>query len=162
MKKDIYRPNILEIEIALSSFLNVRQNLIVPNISWGMSVNNTILHECDLLLCTKSGYLWEIEIKTSKADLIADKKKIHGHYNPNIKRLYFAIPEFLLKNIEHMPERAGIITVNKRDEYVFCKVNRKAKDQTGYKLTDKERLKMAKLGCMRIWNLKKKILKFNP
>lgn len=60
----------IDIEVAVATYLNVRTNLIVPNISWGM-----FLHECDLLVLTPAGFAWEIEIKTTKADLIKDQKK---------------------------------------------------------------------------------------
>jgi hypothetical protein len=59
------------------------------------------MHECDFLLLTKNRYLWEIEIKVSKADLIADKKKIHGHINSNVKRLYFALPHYMEDYIQY-------------------------------------------------------------
>ena len=149
----------IEMEFYLANYFNYRQNLIVPNISWGLYLNHNTLHECDLLVLTGSNYLWEIEIKISKSDLIADKKKRHGHYNQNIKRLYFAIPEYLKDCIEHIPERAGIIVVDKKSKYNKCEQIRKPKTNKGYQLTDKEKLKMAMLGSMRIWGLKKKIIK---
>lgn len=150
----------LEMEIALAKHFNFRQNLIVPNVSWGLYMNQSVLHECDLLILTGSNYLWEVEIKVSKADLKADKKKIHGHYNRNIKRLYFAIPEYLEDSIEHIPERAGIISVKNNGRF-FCKQLRKPRIDKGYQLTDKEKLKMAMLGSMRIWALKNRIIKAN-
>ena len=143
-------------EVKLAKHFNYKQNLIVPNISWGLYLNHNTLHECDLLVLTTSNYLWEIEIKISKSDLIADKKKWHGHHNPNIKRLYFAIPEYLKDCIEHIPDRAGIIIVKNKYR---CEQIRKPRIDKGYQLTDKEKLKMAILGSMRIWALKKKIIK---
>ena len=65
-----------EIEVRVASFFNPRQNIIVPNISWGVN-----LHECDLLIIRKSGYGIEVEIKVSKSDLIADAKKPHHHHD---------------------------------------------------------------------------------
>ena len=69
------------------SYIDIRRELVVPNVHWGADV-----HECDLFLLSKSGYAIEIEIKISKADLIQDSKKKHGHVNYKIKQLYFAIP----------------------------------------------------------------------
>ena len=150
----------IEMEIALAKYFGVRkQSLIVPNVSWGLYLNFEDLHECDLLILTKTGYLWEVEIKISKADLIADKKKIHGHHNSNIKRLYFAIPEYLACDTEHIPERAGIIIVSKKRTRVYCTTIREPKNQKGYKLTDKEKFQFARLGTMRSWTLKKNLLK---
>jgi len=62
-----------EIEILVADYFNYRANLIVPNVSWGLGV-----HECDILVLTKAGYAWEVEIKTSVADVKADLKKSTG------------------------------------------------------------------------------------
>jgi hypothetical protein len=140
-----------EIEWAVAHFFNPYKKLIVPNISWGLG-----LHECDLLILSNSGYAWEIEIKVSKADLIADKKKMHGHYSDKIKDLYFAIPDYLKPYISHVPKRAGIILVYKNRR---CKkIRNPISASHPYRFTKKERLKMAELGAMRIWGLKKKLL----
>ena len=143
----------LDIEIAVANYINPRVNLIVPNISWGMS-----LHECDLLVITKAGYAWEIEIKVTKADLINDIKKRHGHHSPKIKNLYFAIPDYLTPYIERIPDRAGVLIVNKRHR---CKEIRRPKsNKNAYKFSDKERYNVARLGSMRIWGLKRKLQRF--
>jgi len=141
----------MEMEIALAHSLDFRKNLIVPNISWGMN-----MHECDLLVLTKAGYAWEVEIKITKADLVKDKDKRHGHHHPKIKRLYFAIPDYLTPHIKHIPERAGIITV---DWYHRCKTIREPQQNSGYKFSEAERYNIARLGAMRIWTLKKRIVK---
>lgn len=147
---------IIEMELALSRHFNRRANLIVPNISWGLN-----LHECDLLILSKAGFATEVEIKTSKADLKKDKEKQHGHYSEKIRRLYFAVPEKISEEfaLEHIPERAGLIVVNKKG-YCFekkkCAVNTKARA-----FSDEERFKMARLGALRIWNLKLKLFKYS-
>ena len=84
----------LEIEIALMEHFNVRQNSIVPNISWGIAN----LHECDILVLSKSNYATEVEIKISKSGLLKDKEKKHGHNHNHIARLYFAVPKKLKRN----------------------------------------------------------------
>jgi len=150
----------LEIEARLAGHFNYRQNLIVPNISWGMNI-----HECDLLIVTKSGYATEVEIKISKGDLKKDAEKKHNHedrYN-RIRRLYFAIPESLTDCIEFIPERAGIIVLsrgkNYGEDYLYCRVLREARvNNTCKKFTDEERFNVARLGTMRIWGLKRKII----
>jgi len=88
-----------EMEIALAEYFGIRQNLIVPNVSWGMDS-----HECDLFILTPAGYGWEVEIKVSKADLFKDKHKRHRHNSSKIKFLYFAIPEYLERYIDEIPE----------------------------------------------------------
>jgi len=144
---------IIDIELAITKYFNSRQNIIVPNVSWGFNI-----HECDLLLMTPARYLYEIEIKTSKQDLIKDKEKKHGHYSPIIKKLYFAIPEKLKDCIGHIPDRAGVIIVRKAPTYNYCREIRKAQiNKQALALTDNEAFQIARLGALRIWALKKKI-----
>ena len=147
MVKSIQRFTSLDIEIACTELFNHRINIIVPNISWGMN-----LHECDLLVLTKSGYAYEIEIKTSKADLKADKKKKHKHISKRIKKLYFALPYYLLPDCESLiPENAGIISVKDFRAVII----RDAQDKSDYKFSEKERLNLARLGTMRILGYQK-------
>ena len=143
---------VIDMELSLSTYLNARTNLIVPNVHWGIDI-----HECDLLVITPSGYAWEVEIKTSKADLLKDKEKSHGHIDPQgrIKHLYFALPDYLEEHIMHIPHHAGIIVVN--SEHGHCKTIRKPGIMGKYKWSDKERFMVARLGALRIWRLKKKI-----
>ena len=148
--------NTLEMEIALANHFNYRQNLIVPNVSWGMVLMHKPLHECDLLVLTASGYLWEVEIKISKQDLIADQKKKHKHFHPALKRLYFALPESMEDQAHEVPDDAVIILVKKK-RYYSCTQIRKPKIKKGLQLNQKQRLKLAELGAMRIWGAKKKL-----
>lgn len=154
----------LDIEIAVIKYFNPRQNIIVPNVSWGLwNKEYKTLHECDIISLTGSSWATEIEIKVSKADLLKDNEKRHGHTHNLIRRLYFAVPEemkdFALANI---PERAGLIVVSARRNanrgYVEfakeCKINKQA-----VKWTDKQRFQLARLGAMRILGLKEKIKK---
>lgn len=147
-------------EIAVGNFMNWRTNLIVPNVSWGM-----FQHECDLIRISRLGYCTEIEIKVSKSDLIKDKQKYHGHCDKKINYLYFAIPDYLIDHIEHIPERAGIIIVTQkvvmlRGKYSHkCKVLRSPKKWNDYKFSDGEIKKLLELMAMRIWNLKTKLAK---
>lgn len=145
-----------DIEIAVARYFNPRKNLIVPNISWGMG-----LHECDILIASARGYLIEIEIKISAADLKKEAKKRHGHVDRmgRIRKLYFAMPENLTHLCEHLPERAGILSYyvdgtwnSYMREIRPAKTNAKARP-----LNDREMYNMARLGAMRIWGLKRKI-----
>jgi hypothetical protein len=138
-----------EIELALLRHFDFRQNIIVPNVSWGLGI-----HECDMLMVSKNGYATEFEIKVSKADLIKDKEKRHNHDSKKIKYLFFVIPEKLDKEeiINHIPGKAGIIVVKKNG---ITKIKRAAlKNNEAIKLTDKEILHVARLGAMRIYGLK--------
>ena len=144
----------VEMEIHLAKHFNIRTHLIVPNVSWGLSI-----HECDLLILSKAGYATEIEIKISKADLKKDKFKSHGHLSKKIKNFYYAVPEKIAIEYveEHVPERAGIIVVNAKGR---CKIVRKCiVNKDAIKFSEKDRYKMARLGALRIWNLKKNVVK---
>lgn len=162
--------NSLDIECELATrYFDERQDLIVPNVSWGYNGFN----ECDLLICTKAGYLIEVEIKISRSDLKADQKKKHKHNRSSVKEFYFAIPSTMEKDINLIPEDAGIILVYPEEEGYWAnyyhppifirtkpKLLREAVINKNAKPIDiNEKYKLARLGALRIWKLKKKILK---
>jgi len=149
----------IEMEIALMSYFGIRQNIIVPNISWSFLYN----HEADLIVLTGSSYATEIEIKVSKADLKKDKEKKHCHESDMIKYLDFAVP-YELKDFAliEIPEHAGLLSVRKDGDYYW--VNRekaaiKNKNCRAWELGERQRL--SELGCMRILGLKKKVFKLS-
>lgn len=145
--------NTKDIELSVAAFFNDRQNIVVPNISWGLWI-----HECDILVVTKAGYAYEVEIKVSKADLKKDALKRHGHNDNRLKALYFAIPEKLKDCIDLIPNRAGIIIIKERNGYRMPNVVRKpTMNRQARSLSLDEMLKVAHLGAMRIWGLKRKI-----
>lgn len=133
-----------------------RRWLVVPNVSWGM-----MPWECDLLAMSKSGYLHEIEIKVSVADLRADAKK-HKHAlgwkHMNILReFWYAAPREVWRKAGHdcIPPDVGIIeidTVANRD-YMRAIRARECKPNTdAIKATEKQRFQLARLGTMRYWS----------
>lgn len=152
----------LDIETAVAKMWNIRTHIIVPNVSWGLN-----LHECDLLIVTKSNYAIEVEIKVSKSDLKKDAEKMHMHESSKIKLLYFAIPEKMLNCIDLIPGKAGIIVIYKREikqydwqsDYYGNIVRQPQRNIQARALSDGERIKLLELGCMRIWALKNKIVK---
>lgn len=139
-----------EMELALARYYEWKNLLAIPNIGYGLN-----LHECDLLIVSKSGYATEIEIKVSKSDLKVDMHKQHGHRSNRIKYLYFAVPEKLKDCISLIPERAGFMTVSNTGQISIIKdaeTNINVK-----KFTDEEISKFYKLGCIRIWHLRRTI-----
>ncbi len=158
------RPKTLDMEISVAKYFGIRQNTIVPNLFWGM-----FDYELDLCVLTKTGYATEVENKSCRADLIKDKEKLHGHYNKMIKYLYFALPYHLLKDIEHVPENAGILIVRyqeawetynfQRKAFFSCTRFREPKMNHNRQWTDKERLKLFRLAAMRTWTLKQQLQK---
>lgn len=158
-----------EIECIVAKGMDYRKNIIVPNVSWGAG-----LHECDLLIINPNGYATEIEIKISKSDLKADFKKDHHHQSESIRHLYYAIPDYLLETaLALLPEHVGIITCKlnfyneggwyskqKYVRYVSMHIHRKSKPIHKYRaMTKDEIINIGRLGSMRIWNLKSKIIK---
>jgi hypothetical protein len=154
-----------QIEAAVARHLNPRTNLIVPNVHWGMNI-----HECDLLVITKSGYAWEVEIKVTKADLKKDAEKRHQHQDDRIKALFFAIPDYLQDCIDLIPERAGILIVRSGDrqtdnyggrKYTWprrvTRLREPVQNLAARPFSDDERYKVARLGALRIWLLKEKL-----
>jgi len=148
----------LDIEIAIMQHYGVRQNIIVPNISWGVDFP---IHELDLCILPKSSYAIEVEIKVSKPDLLKDKEKKHGHKSDFIKKLYFAVPKKLEEiALKEIPERAGLFVVSNTERGYFTQVSREAiHNKSAIKWTIEQRQKLSELGTMRILGLKEKLAK---
>jgi len=150
----------IEMEVAISKLFGVRKHIIVPNISWGFHI-----HEIDLLVIRNSGVALEIEIKISKQDFINDLKKPHHHIDKNnrITEFYYAIPYDLYEKCKELiPKESGIIICkrNANTQRVSAVIKRKSKRiKDARKLTIDEQMKITKLGCMRIFSLKEKIIK---
>lgn len=137
----------LDIEIAVSKFFNFRTHLIIPNVWWGLHLP----YEADLVVLSDSGYATEIEIKVANSDIKADKNKRFQHDSNMFKKFYYAVPDYL-QHSEHLPTDCGLIIVDKN---LNCKIVRPSKNNKyARKLQPSEILKLASLGCMRIWNLK--------
>ena len=139
------------IEMAMVKHYDWSKNLIVPNVYWEFD------HELDLCVVSKAGYITEIEIKVSLSDLKKDREKTHLHYDKKgrIKYLYFAIPAKLAKHIEHIPDNAGVYVVTTKGRVV--KIADPKPWLNARKLTDKEQYQVARLGAIRIWNLKESL-----
>lgn len=135
-----------DIECGLANYFRPRVNMLIPNVSWGFGI-----HECDVLVITKSGYLYEVEIKISASDLKRDADKPHKHESKKIKNLYFAIPYYLLSLIDYIPARAGVLSFSKRPMPLLI---REPISQPVHKITDKELLTLYRLAALRVWDLK--------
>lgn len=149
----VHKPlNSDDIARAVVSFLNYRRYVIVPNVSWGIN-----MHECDLLAINSDHYATEVEIKISRSDLIADKKKPHHQqHHARLRRLMFAIPAHMNRSevLQHVPQHAGIIVVDHgwKDGLFDCKVVRRGQLNPNAKpWGPTERFELARLGVMRFW-----------
>jgi hypothetical protein len=152
----------LELEVALMRHFNIRQNIVVPNLSHSM-----LRYEADIVRVTSSGYGTEVEIKVSKSDLLADFKKEYYHNSELFKFFYYAVPEDMEEfALEHIPQRAGLFVGVRSDFWwsehnlVYIKEVRKARTNPDHRRwTEEEMSYLNRLGCMRILGLKESILK---
>ncbi len=144
-----------DIELAVARCLyNPRTYLLLTNVSWGLGV-----HECDLLAMSGARYLTEIEIKVSVNDCRRDLSKRHHHDNVKIKYLYFAVPDTIVsKCLPYIPERAGIIAVTDRGQYLHARRLRPARAHAGARpLSEFEVSKLQRLGCIRYWFIREQL-----
>lgn len=157
-----WKPTTLEMELAVANHFNIRKNLIVPNL-----YDSFFRHELDLFVLTPAGYGSEIEIKISRSDLKKDADKCHRHQDYRLKYLWFAIPRHLEKNIDLIPDRAGIIVVNQITYMTYypeqeqtrtvCKRLRNPKQNGNYRFGEEDRIKLMRLASLRVWTLKKQL-----
>lgn len=147
-------------ELLVASHFGTRENIIVPNVSWGL-----INHEADVLVLRPSGWIEEVEIKVSKSDIKRDLQKNDGgghRHSQLIHKLWFAVPVHLADTPE-IPADAGILTAT----YTFgwgspwsLGVLRAPKCyKRARKATPDEVYKLMRLGMFRIWTLKDKLYK---
>lgn len=153
--------NSKDIELIVARHFGTFRNIIVPNVSHGFGPCG--LWEMDLAIMTGSGYLYEVEIKTSVADLRRDQKKQRWtipvwleRFESIVSRYYVAIPESVLKKLngshDCFPECAGILAIDDApSQYSRVRMVRPTSKKRGRKLTDGEMLKLARLGTIRYW-----------
>ena len=161
-----------KMEIILMHYFGIRRNLIVPCVSnW----SDLTLFEIDLLILSKSKYATAIEIKVSKSDLKNDLNKRHisqldkcqwngelgfNHYYKNLKHFYYAVPEELKEDaLDQIPSWSGLLIAKKYGEHYHIVEIRKPKLLFNTKWTDEMRFQLARLGTMRILNLKENQIK---
>lgn len=157
-----------DIELLLMREFKFNQNLMVP------CVNSGVMFETDMLHITEHGYATGFEIKISYSDLKADLKKpqisslnevYYGktgleRYYGAFKYFYYAIPESLYeKTLSLIDPRFGVVVIKKREHSgrLYCQISRKPKLLFNKKWSEKEILRIAKLGAMRIYGLKSKL-----
>ena len=157
------------IEIAIMEHFDFRSHLIVPNVSNEMGL---VPFETDMVVMTKANYVHGFEIKVSKSDLMADfKKKQHTHFDQpfrgkkGLERWYgkfktfsYAVPEELKGYaLEVIPSFCGLYVINEQKKLIHIKGSPVL---FNHKWTEKERVYLKRLGAMRIYNLKRSIVKF--
>lgn len=166
----------IENALVFSGWYSVRNDIIIPNLSWGL-----LNHEADLAILNKTGYLTEIEIKRSLSDLRADFKKDVYHCDEHVYRFQYCLPLSIREKAlelfaEHWkqigklynigtdyPNSQKIITdrypyVIWYDENARFKIeSRKSDVRSGArKLFLEERLIVARLASCRYWDMRRK------
>lgn len=152
----------IEMEVALMKFFNFTQKLVVPNVT---RMSGLVEFETDLLILTKSRYATGVEIKVSKSDFQNEFKKIQYHYGEEMddvfygmfKNFYFAFPENLVEEcIVDVPSRFGILSVDKKGKVSELRASELLYNK---KWSEKDYNNLMRIGCMRIYNLKKNLIK---
>lgn len=152
-----------DIQALLAEYFGIRNNIIVPNVSWGL-----LDYEADLLIMNKTGYVTEIEIKRSWSDFLADfKKDENAHKSEIIYQFWYCVPDGLYKDcIEKLKEvypdsldRPNVISYS--DSGVLNFHGKSASYCRGKhrKMFLEEQLKLARLGAMRYWSSEFKRMK---
>lgn len=135
----------------------LRAHFMSPNsMKYRIENLNVYSWESDSLSITKSGYVYECEIKISRADFFNDKKKerkhqiLEGTYTPGRwektypmrpNYFYYVVPEGLVKP-EEIPPYSGLIYITEVYPYVSIevpapKIHGDKADETALKLQDK-------------------------
>ena len=156
-----------QIENALifsSGLFSVRNDIIIPNLSWGL-----LNHEADLAVLNKTGYLTEIEIKRSLADLRADFRKDVYHCDERVYKFYYCLPtgieekalEVFGQHQDKIMEMLGTTFYHHPalllyDEHGRITQGGGSPYKNGRKLFLEERLTVARLASCRYWDLRRK------
>lgn len=141
----------VQVELVVARHFNYRQNIIVPNVWWGLGLG----YEADMVVLRPSGWAVEVEIKVTAADIRRDlDKRRLAHHSPLFRQLWFAVPEALASN-EYIPQQAGVLAVTlNRGVYQATTQRSAALNKEARQWTELEQMKLLHLGLMRIWGLK--------
>lgn len=158
-----------ELEYAINKQYFNSSKIITTNLTRNSGV---VSHECDVIVVTKSNYLLEFELKISKADLKNDFKKKHSHECENIKKTYYVLPKELKDCVELIPDKFGVIIVDKKTwidksgknplekTYYPLRIIREAQNnKAAKKINEDQFIKICTLASMRYWTCKENELK---
>lgn len=134
---------------------------MIPNLSWGL-----LEYEADFVVISKSGYMTEVEIKRSLADLKADFHKSHTHDAEQVYYFYYCVPEKIYdKAIEFLhncklgdcnADYPAVLYYTETGKIVYPGFGNKYSKGKHRKLFIEEILQVARLGQLRYWNLLEK------
>ena len=157
----------IQLAIRNSPWCDLRSDIIVPNVSWGL-----LPYEADLIQVKKSNLVVEYEIKRSFEDFKKDFTKYHTHDAQLIAYFYYVIPEKLIDKVraflinhfgssENSPavlyydENGGIHTMIDENHKEFGNPKRK----NYVKITESEKATLGRLVSIRYWNAQNEICK---
>lgn len=135
-----------------------RTNLAVPNVSYGL-----LPYEADLLVMNKSGYVTEYEIKRSFSDFMADFKKDESAHNVELVHKFFYVVPISIseKVISVLKDKygghylgIGVLAYNE-DGLIESTWGIPIRPRSR-KLFIEEQFKLARLGTLRYWSLRKR------
>lgn len=134
-------------------------------------------HECDVLGVTMDGRIIDVEIKISRSDLKADRKKdkwwnrrwrwsgMHGpdqlmSHPPKVWKHYYALPAEIWKDelFDALPSKdSGVILLHSDGNHIYPRIIRRAKtNKDCHILTSNQILDVARLANIRFWERFKK------
>jgi hypothetical protein len=161
----------VEIELQLFKKFDVQKTLNATNITRKSKILD---FEADYISLSEAGYATAIEIKITKSDLKADLKKKHiarltsaplkswgkrtalDIYYKRLKYFYYAVPPKLIETaLDQIPDFAGLMEVTENGINVI----RKPQVLFNFKWNDVLRYKLARLGSIKAYNLKNKIVR---
>lgn len=134
-------------EAVVANLFPIPRHLCVANVSWSL-----LSYEADLLCMTQSGYLIEVEVKISLADLKRDagKRKWESRdFRERVSRFYYAMPEALWEKPstrEHVRPGAGVIVVGEK-----ARIEVEAERTSARPLSAKDQFDLARVGSYRAW-----------
>ena len=104
--------------------------------------------ESDIVSVTKTGYFVEYEVKISRADFLADRRKSKWktykfHYDKAPKYFYYLLPKDVAK-VEELPDFAGLIEFTVNDGNYSFETVHKPTVLNRLKATEKQKYNLLK------------------
>lgn len=157
----------IQLAIRNSAYCDLRSDIIVPNVSWGL-----LPYEADLIQVKKSNLVVEYEIKRSFDDFKKDFTKYHTHDANLIAYFYYVIPEKIIDKVraflidhygssEKSPavlyynENGYISAMTDEEHHIFGNPKRK----NYIKITEEQKATLGRLVSIRYWNSQNEICK---
>jgi hypothetical protein len=144
------------------NLFDCRRYSVVPNVSWGLLKRG----EEDLICLSKAGVFHAVEIKVSLTDMKADLAKRHQHLDKLVAFNWYAFPKDLDGVVELVPPRFGVVVVGRRQardgtpsDSMFTQVIRRpTRNPDASKPTDKDVNQFLRLGVMRMWARRERMM----